>query len=109
MTDLQERIYDATKQGESFDKSGKQFGYKGGFSKIRSAASAAVTTAPDLFHPTEKRKFTIAELKRICAFPDDFVLEGSYVQQWARCGNAVPPVMMKAIAETVRDEILKKL
>ncbi len=27
-------------------------------------------------HPTEKRKFTIAELKRICAFPDDFILTG---------------------------------
>ena len=25
-------------------------------------------------HPTEKRKLTIAELKRICAFPDDFIL-----------------------------------
>jgi DNA (cytosine-5)-methyltransferase 1 len=27
-------------------------------------------------HPTEKRKLTIAELKRICGFPDDFVLTG---------------------------------
>jgi hypothetical protein len=26
-----------------------------------------------LVHPTEKRKFSIAELKRICAFPDDDV------------------------------------
>ena len=55
---------------------------------------------------TERRKFTIAELKRICSFPDDYELRGSYADQWARCGNAVPPVMMKAIAETVRDRIL---
>ena len=32
-------------------------------------ASAASVT-----HPTERRKFTIAELRRICSFPDDFEL-----------------------------------
>lgn len=53
-----------------------------------------------------RRKFTIAELKRICAFPDDFVLAGSYAQQWERLGNAVPPVMMKMIAAIIRDNIL---
>ncbi len=57
-------------------------------------------------HPTEKRKFTIAELKRICAFPDDFILCGSYAQQWERLGNSVPPVMMFHIASTIRDSIL---
>jgi DNA (cytosine-5)-methyltransferase 1 len=57
-------------------------------------------------HPTEKRKLTIAELKRICAFPDDFILTGTYSQQWERLGRAVPPVMMFHIARTIRDEIL---
>lgn len=59
-------------------------------------------------HPTEKRKFSIAELKRICAFPDDFQLTGSYAQQWERLGRAVPPVMMMHIAKTVQTEILDK-
>jgi DNA (cytosine-5)-methyltransferase 1 len=57
-------------------------------------------------HPVERRKFTIAEVKRICSFPDDFILTGSYSQQWERLGNSVPPLMMKAIAETVRDQVL---
>jgi DNA (cytosine-5)-methyltransferase 1 len=57
-------------------------------------------------HPTEKRTLTIAELKRICAFPDDFVLTGTYSQQWERLGRAVPPGMMAAVAATIRDEIL---
>lgn len=57
-------------------------------------------------HPTERRKFTIAELRRICAFPDDFVLLGTYAQQWERLGNSVPPVIMKHIAEAVRDGVL---
>lgn len=59
--------------------------------------------------PDEPRRFTIAELKRICAFPDDFVLVGTYAQQWERCGNAVPPVMMQHIASTVAVEILDKI
>ncbi|MCP5525128.1 MAG: DNA cytosine methyltransferase [Verrucomicrobiales bacterium] len=57
-------------------------------------------------HPTEKRKLSIAELKRICAFPDDFILTGTYSQQWERLGRAVPPTMMAAVARTIRDEIL---
>ena len=60
-------------------------------------------------HPFEKRKFSIAEVKRLCSFPDDWVVTGSYNKQWERMGRAVPPVMMRAIAETVRDEILGKL
>lgn len=57
-------------------------------------------------HPVERRKFTIDELKRICAFPDDFILTGTYAQQWERLGRAVPPLMMRAVAETIRDEVL---
>jgi DNA (cytosine-5)-methyltransferase 1 len=51
----------------------------------------------------ERRKFTIAELKRICAFPDDFVLTGTYAQQWERLGRAVPPLMMYHVARAIRD------
>jgi DNA (cytosine-5)-methyltransferase 1 len=29
-------------------------------------------------HPTERRKFTIGELRRLCSFPDDFYLSGTY-------------------------------
>lgn len=62
----------------------------------------------DIALPIERRKFTIAELRRICAFPDDFILCGSYAEQWARLGNAVPPVMMQHIAATIRDDILNR-
>lgn len=65
--------------------------------------------AATVIHPTECRRFTIAELKRICAFPDDFELTGTYAQQWERLGRAVPPLMMRAIAATVRDEVLCKI
>ncbi|MGH3427448.1 MAG: DNA cytosine methyltransferase [Mycobacteriales bacterium] len=58
---------------------------------------------------TRERKLTIAELKRICSFPDDFILRGSYAQQWERLGRAVPPLMMAACARVIRDEILMKV
>lgn len=58
-------------------------------------------------HPTEKRKFTIPEVIRICGFPDDFILTGTYEQQWERLGRAVPPVMMSHIARSV-SEILRR-
>ena len=59
-------------------------------------------------HPIEDRKFTIAELKRITSLPDDFILTGEFEQRWERAGRMVPPLMMKAISETVRKEILDK-
>lgn len=72
-------------------------------------APAGLTSAATVVHPTEKRRFSIAELKRLCAFPDDFVLTGSYAQQWERLGRAVPPLMMFYVARTLRDEVLCKL
>src|SRR5690606_3560785 len=52
-------------------------------------------------HPYQCRKFDIRELRRLCSFPDDFVLTGTYAQQYERLGRAVPPILMKAIAESV--------
>jgi DNA (cytosine-5)-methyltransferase 1 len=71
-------------------------------------ASGGSGSIASVVHPTEKRKFTIAELKRICGFPDDFILTGTYSQQWERLGRAVPPVMMYHIADTIYKEILCK-
>jgi DNA (cytosine-5)-methyltransferase 1 len=51
-----------------------------------------------LLHPEEDRFLSIAELKRVCSFPDDFRLEGAFEACWGRLGNAVPPLLTKAIA-----------
>lgn len=53
-----------------------------------------------------RRKFTIDELKAICGFPGDFILTGSFAQQWERLGNSVPPVMMFHVAAVLRDRVL---
>ena len=60
-------------------------------------------------HPEEHRKLTIPELRRISSFPDDFKLLGDYKQNWERIGRAVPPNMMRAIAEHIRYRILDKI
>lgn len=52
-------------------------------------------------HPTEKRKFSIAELRSICGFPHDFKLTGKYRQQYERLGRAVAPPMMKMVSSHV--------
>ncbi len=70
------------------------------------ASSAHFPSAACAVHPTEKRKFSISELRRVGGFPDDFILTGTYAQQWERIGRAVPPVMMSHIAATIRDKVL---
>ena len=51
-------------------------------------------TAASATHWSECRKLTLAELRRLSGFPDDFTLTGTYEQRWERIGRAVPPVMM---------------
>lgn len=70
--------------------------------------SEARMASTNQIHPREHRRLSIAELKRICAFPDDFQLTGTYAQQWERLGRAVPPVMMSYIAKTIQAEVLDK-
>ena len=62
----------------------------------------------DLFvHPEQDRGFTIKEAARIQGFPDDFVFLGKSKEAFTQIGNAVPPPMAAAVAEMVREAILK--
>lgn len=72
-------------------------------------ASHGASGIASITHFEEKRKFSIGELRRLGGFPDDFKLTGTYEQQWERIGRAVPPLMMEAVAATIRDEILSKI
>lgn len=69
----------------------------------------AKQTSSQVVHPTEHRRLTIPEIKAVSTFPQDFILTGSYKQQWERIGRAVPPFMMKAVAEHVKYFILDKI
>lgn len=52
-------------------------------------------------HPTELRTLSVREAARIQSFPDDFVFIGNQQETYMQVGNAVPPIMAKAIAESV--------
>lgn len=55
------------------------------------------------------RKFTLRELRALASFPEDFTLTGNYSQRWERIGRSVPPLMSRAIAQTIRTHILDKI
>jgi DNA (cytosine-5)-methyltransferase 1 len=52
-------------------------------------------------------KMTIPEFKKICSFPSDYYLDGSYNQQLERLGRSVPPLLLKAVARNIYYKILK--
>jgi DNA (cytosine-5)-methyltransferase 1 len=60
-----------------------------------------------VFHPEANRKLTIKECKRLMGFPEDFVLKGDFDAQVERLGRAVAPLMYKAVATSIYDNILK--
>lgn len=55
------------------------------------------------------RKLTIDEVKLLASFPADFQLTGGFTTQFERVARAVPPLLMRAIAGSVRDNILDKV
>lgn len=52
-------------------------------------------------HPIHNRWITVREAARLQSFHDGFVFHGSELQQLKQVGNAVPPLMARAIARTV--------
>ena len=65
-------------------------------------------TTAGAFHWNEPRKLTIGELKRIQSLPDDFKLTGKWNQKSERIGRMVPPLLLKAIADSVYEKVIKK-
>jgi site-specific DNA-cytosine methylase len=63
-------------------------------------------TTTGLVHPYEIRRLSIDEIKALASFPEAFRMEGSYNERWARIGNSVPPLFMRAIAESVHRYLL---
>jgi DNA (cytosine-5)-methyltransferase 1 len=61
-----------------------------------------------IFHYRYPRMLTIPEVKRVASFPDEFQTPGSFTEQWARIGNAVPPLFMEKIAIHIRDILLSQ-
>jgi len=104
------KLWHNTKRGHRFNEVHPK-GHFFGWQRLSwtHQSQTIVQSSTVIFHPDDPRLLTIPELKRIGSFPDDFKLTGTFGQQWERIGRAVPPLMAKAIAETIRDEILQQL
>jgi DNA (cytosine-5)-methyltransferase 1 len=57
------------------------------------------------FHPTQDRAISVREAGRIQTFPDRYIFTGNLTQQFEQVGNAVPPLMAKAIGEKIKQLI----
>lgn len=53
-------------------------------------------------HPSEPRGISVREAARIQSFPDDFFFNCSMGEAFKQIGNAVPPLLAKAVADCVR-------
>ena len=53
------------------------------------------------FHPTQDRIISVREAARIQSFPDTYKFSGSITQQYEQIGNAVPPLLGRAIGNEI--------
>jgi len=56
-------------------------------------------------HPQDNRGLTIRERCRLQSFPDNFIVQGGIVQGRVQTGNAVPPLLAKAIALAIKKHL----
>ncbi len=66
-----------------------------------SPSPTIMTHRHSYFHPVETRYLTAREAAKIQSFPNDFVFSGPLSAQWRQIGNAVPPLLGKAIGSAL--------
>ena len=52
-------------------------------------------------HPTQDRTISVREAARLQSFPDNFIFCGGRGSQFRQVGNAVPPLLARAVGKTV--------
>lgn len=59
-------------------------------------------------HPVHNRAISIREAARLQSFPDSYIFKGSKDSQYQQVGNAVPPLLARAVAEALLEKLGEK-
>jgi site-specific DNA-cytosine methylase len=72
-----------------------------GWNVICAVESNAQACLSEWIHPAHDRWITVREAARLQSLRDGFIFHGSECQQLKQVGNAVPPLLGRAVARAV--------
>lgn len=75
---------------------------------LKEPSPTILTARTSYYHPIEPRYLTPREAAACQSFPNDFIFHGSQTAQFRQIGNAVPPLLARALGESVKDIVFKK-